>query len=367
MPAKTQPIPPPISSPPSADARFPRSFFPPVQEGLVNRAIVSILTSALWLTYAPEALAQSDRCNVAPSSQLVVDVKKRGAKGDGHTDDTAAIQKAIDAVAGKGGTAFVPDGVYLVDALTTKGLKLKSRMRLKLAPGATLKAIPNSGEHYAVLTISGASGVTVEGGTLLGERRLHKGQTGEWGMGIGIQKGAERITIAGVTSKEMWGDGFYVDGAKDVAFCGVVADHNRRQGLSIIDADTLLVTHSVFKNTRGTRPSAGVDFEPDEKKQRITNVRIVHSKFVNNAGGGILISAKKGIHNVENVEITGNFFNDKPPIKIKYAPGVRDTDICRNRYVVRREPTNTPGVDAGPPREMTITARCGDPGLRVRY
>ncbi|NJN00443.1 MAG: right-handed parallel beta-helix repeat-containing protein, partial [Aquincola sp.] len=61
---------------------------------------------------------------------------------------------------------------------------------------------------------------------------------------------------------KMWGDGFYVEGAKDTKFCGVTADNNRRQGLSIVEANGVLVTDSVFKNTRGTRPSAGIDLEP---------------------------------------------------------------------------------------------------------
>ena len=43
------------------------------------------------------------------------------------------------------------------------------------------------------------------------------------------------------------------------------------------------VTNSVFKNTRGTRPSAGIDLEPDRETQTITNVRIAHSKFLDNA------------------------------------------------------------------------------------
>jgi hypothetical protein len=120
------------------------------------------------------------------------------------------------------------------------------------------------------------------------------------GQGIRIDGGAEHITISGVTAKEMWGDGFYVDGATNVKFCSVTADDNRRQGLSIIEADVLVVTNSVFKNTQGTRPSAGIDLEPnkpvDKRVQEITNVRIQNSKFLDNAGGGIQIAGKKGTH-----------------------------------------------------------------------
>jgi hypothetical protein len=47
-----------------------------------------------------------------------------------------------------------------------------------------------------------------------------------------------------------------------------------------------LVTDSVFKNTSGTRPSAGIDLEPDKATQEITNVQIRGSKFLDNAGSG---------------------------------------------------------------------------------
>ena len=107
------------------------------------------------------------------------------------------------------------------------------------------------------------------------------------GQGIRIEDGAKNITIAGLISEKMWGDGFYMQDAEDVRFCGVTADANRRQGLSIIDANGLLVVNSTFKNTHGTRPSAGIDLEPDKNAQKIANVRIENSKFFDNAGGGI--------------------------------------------------------------------------------
>jgi len=44
-----------------------------------------------------------------------VDVKAYGAKGDETTDDTAAIQAAMNAVI-SGGTVFLPPGNYKVTA-----------------------------------------------------------------------------------------------------------------------------------------------------------------------------------------------------------------------------------------------------------
>jgi hypothetical protein len=136
--------------------------------------------------------------------------------------------------------------------------------------------------------------------------------------------------------------------------------------LSVIEADALLVTNSVFKNTRGTRPSAGIDLEPDRATQKISNVRIAYSKFLDNLGPGVLISGQKGAQNISNVEITSNFFRNTTPVKIKYAPGVLDSAICQNRYLVRLEPSSDLATVASRSEEVIVMAGCGDPGLRTR-
>lgn len=329
-----------------------------------NVFLTFVLAAGILCLAAPAWGAKFDGCAVKPTSPLVVNVKTKGAKGDGKADDTAAIQKAIDEVAGTGGTVYVPAGVYMVRA-TGKSLRLGSRMTLKLADRAILKVIPNSAKRYATLRIAKVSDVTVVGGTLLGDRKTHGGKGGEWGMGIRIGPKSKRMTISGVTAKDMWGDGFYVNGVKDIAFCSVVADHNRRQGLSIISARNLLVTNSVFKNTRGTRPSAGIDIEPDRPEQKVKDVRIENSKFVNNAGGGIMIAGKRGP--VADVAIRHNTFEERRPILVENAPKVRSTAICDNRLIVRRK-ASAQGFDAfaDPVETVSLQTDCRE-GRDLRF
>ena len=329
------------------------------------RLSAPLVAACLLATATPLHAASPDACAPAPVSSLVVNVKDKGAKGDGETDDTAAIQAAIDQVAGTGGTVLVPDGVYMIDAAGKPRLSLKDDMTLKLADGATLKAMPNSQKKYSILTISGVSNVAVIGGTLEGERDQHKGKGGEWGMGINIEHEAEHITIAGVTAKKMWGDGFYVRSASDITFCGVIADANRRQGLSIISADGLAVLNSVFKNTGGTRPGAGIDFEPNDADQTITNVRIENSKFIDNAGPGILIAGKKGA--VSKVELTRNMFKGNRPILAENAPEVVASAICGNRQVIpEAQPANELNAFADPIEMMVHQNDCQD-GADMRF
>ena len=274
-------------------------------------------------------------CAVTPKSPLVVNVKDKGAKGNGKADDTAAIQAAIDEATVPGGTVLVPDGVYMIDATAKPALSLKDNVILQLGAGATLKAIPNDQKKYAVLTVSGVNDVAVVSGMIEGERDQHKGKGAGAGMGIKIGHGAKRVVISGVTAKKMWADGFYVDHASDVALCGVTADNNRRQGLSVIDVDGLLVLNSVFQNTHGSRPGAGIDFEPDHPDDSIMNVRIENSKFIANEGPGILIAGKKGT--VEKIELTRNMFKGNRPMLVEDAPEVLASSICNNRQVGSEE------------------------------
>ena len=145
-----------------------------------------------------------------------------------------------------------------------------------------LKAIPNDSKKYSLLAISGVPDSRVIGGTLEGERDQQKGKSGGWGYGLRIGKAAKPITVSNVISKKMWGDGFYVQDAEGVALLRRPRRCQPPQGLSIVQANGLLVWNSVFKNPAGTRPCAGIDFEPDRVEQKITDVPIVGSKFIDN-------------------------------------------------------------------------------------
>jgi hypothetical protein len=320
-------------------------------------ALISLIAAGA-LSFAATLEAQAfDGCSVRPTSPLVVNVKDRGAKGDGKTDDTAAIQKAIDAVADTGGTVYVPDGVYMVVGVGARQLQLRSNMTFKLSRHAILRVIPNGKTHYAVLRINRGSDIAIVGGTLQGDRAKHKGKKGEWGMGVFVGPDAKRVTIAGVTARDMWGDGFYVRDSADIAFCSVVAIHNRRQGLSIVGASRLLVTNSVFRDTRGTRPSAGIDIEPNGPDQEVADVRIEYSKFIDNAGDGIMVAGKKG--RVANIQIRHNVFEGNRPILIENAPRVHSTEICKNRYISKQVHTSEGfNTFAQPVEAVALQADC---------
>ncbi len=113
--------------------------------------------------YASAAMANQS-AQASPSTMF--DVRQFGAKGDGKTDDTKAIQAAIDA--GKlGGAVFVPPGVY-----PSSELHLRPHVSMIGVPGWSYGSTGGSGGSVirlndpnapSLLNITGAFGATIDG------------------------------------------------------------------------------------------------------------------------------------------------------------------------------------------------------------
>ena len=85
---------------------------------------------------------------VFPNTSFVVTHSAYGAVGDGHTDNTAAFQKAVATCnAAGGGHVVVPAGTYVTGAIY-----LKSNVDLHLDPGATLMFSGDASRYPLVLT-----------------------------------------------------------------------------------------------------------------------------------------------------------------------------------------------------------------------
>lgn len=102
-----------------------------------------------------------------------------GAKGDGATKNTAAIQKALDAcTAAGGGTVTFPEGVYLTGSLLigpNTTLQMAQRANLLGSPDIADYPIVNvrwEGEfregHRSLLCATNAANITISGGAIFG-------------------------------------------------------------------------------------------------------------------------------------------------------------------------------------------------------
>ncbi|GAB4045596.1 glycoside hydrolase family 28 protein [Spirosoma litoris] len=128
-------------------------------------------SALIWLS-TPSFAQQSD----------VFTVKSRGAKGDGHTLDTEAIQKTVDECAAQGGgTVFFPTGKYV-----TATIFLKDNVTLEIPASTTLVGAPDIRQypvitptisyygsehiHFALFYAEGQKNITLKGqGTIDGQ------------------------------------------------------------------------------------------------------------------------------------------------------------------------------------------------------
>src|SRR6187549_755485 len=113
-----------------------------------------LAVNLLFLTLAVSGWTQTRSRSAAPEKTGATSVSAAvtggffnvrlfGAKGDGKALDSAAINKAIDAAAAKGGgTVFFPAGTY-----RSFSIRLKSNITLYFDQGSTLLAAdPNDGD-----------------------------------------------------------------------------------------------------------------------------------------------------------------------------------------------------------------------------
>ena len=108
------------------------------------------LTSTILLL-----LVVAAACADAPKS---VSAAAFGAKGDGVTDDTAAIQKALDSLARTGGVVHLPAGRYVITAeLNVPGSVTLMGEGARWENSATGLIVPNNG--YSAVRLGHGSGV----------------------------------------------------------------------------------------------------------------------------------------------------------------------------------------------------------------
>jgi parallel beta-helix repeat protein len=301
-----------------------------LKSGVAFAVTAATLGIACRKTVASAATQVSTTSAVSSRTRgkAVVNVRDKGARGDGRTDDTSALQAAIDALPATGGTVHVPGGTYMVDAV--RSLQLRSRMHLELAADARLVAIANGEKKSFVVLAMKVEDVEVSGGRIIGERVGHSGGEGEWGHGIQI-RGSSRVTLRDLHADDCWGDGIYVGSAdhdavssEDVVIARVVCHGNRRQGLSICGARNVRVLDSEFSGTAGTNPQYGIDIEPN-RQGTVSDVRIENCVVRQNKGGGIQVFKR-----VSAVTIVGCTIEGNGGAGI-FVAGARDGVIARNR------------------------------------
>ncbi|HZC22350.1 MAG TPA: glycoside hydrolase family 28 protein [Candidatus Binatia bacterium] len=183
------------------------------QESATRRGFLQSAGIAVaGLSGAPKLGSRLVHTTTPGQSPLVFDVREYGAKGDGRSVDTPAINHAIEAAASAGGgTVVFPAGAYLCYSI-----RLKSKVSLELGMGCTILAADASPTNQAEQYDLAESNQPWEAYQDYGHNHWHnsliwgesledvviQGQGLIWGKGLSRGEGAGPVAeVAGVANK----------------------------------------------------------------------------------------------------------------------------------------------------------------------
>ena len=243
----------------------------------------------------------------------MLNVRQFGARGDGQADDTAAIQKAIDAAAAIKGTAFVPDGTYLCSTLRMRdftGLMAHPTFSYYQPGGAILKlADPKAG---CLMDMSTSRGSTLNGLCLLGEG-LGEGIHGLWFNADNPREREDAPRIERCMIHRFTGDGIHMGYIWCFNIRGVIVGMNKGHGLWLQGYDGFVIDSWFSGNGGAGICAAG--------RVNASNT-ITANRIEWNAGGGIRLLGGN------QYNITGNYIDRSggPAIALLGLP--RKPSLC---------------------------------------
>jgi len=113
----------------------------------------------------------------------------------------------------------------------------------------------------------------------------------EWRHTLSILSCAN-VRVRGLTFADSGGDGIYLGVAaqgganSNVHIADVTCERNHRQGISVISAENLLIERCILRETGGTAPMAGIDFEPNHPTESLIGCVMRDCTAAHNRGVG---------------------------------------------------------------------------------
>ena len=250
------------------------------------------IAAALFTVYSSQSETQGN----PEAVKEVMSGKRKEAKaswwGFDPVDATSAVQSAIDSGASRViienmGAPWVVDRIQLAgdqEILFEKGVVVIARKG----------AFRGKGDSLFSAALKKNVTLTGYGATLKMHKADYAGEgyeKAEWRHVLSICS-CSNVRVYGLTLAESGGDGIYLGVAQagvtntDIHIKDVVCDANYRQGISVISAENLLIENCVLKNTSGTAPSSGIDYEPNLPDEKLVNCVMRNCVSENNRGDG---------------------------------------------------------------------------------
>jgi|GEM_PF-1767453 len=213
-----------------------------------------------------------------------------GAKGDGVTNDTKAVQAAIDYASrqGKGGVVVIPEGVFSV-----KDLQYRKNVKI-IGSGekSVLLADPSSKVWSGILHCNNIDTVEIRNVTFDGNKPIVYGNTEEGTMLIWIVS-CKNVTITDCTFRNNWFAGISIKKSSDI-----VIEKNKFIELDcgVITADApssnIIINDNYFDGAEYSEPISIYAMKAGYHE----NITITNNVIKNHTkGNGILLRAVKSV------------------------------------------------------------------------
>ncbi len=321
-------------------------------EALAFSRLLSAISFAALLFPLLQESAADETVQKTESRQVggvSINVKDRGAKGDGVTNDSSAFRTAASELeSAGGGTLVIPQGTYIVgeqsagnvsgepfyrpqpifsvsniDGLVIEGngatLRLADGLRYgsfdpdgkAISPSGTFTKRDQQATVGSMIEVSDSKNITIKNLKLDGNSG-HLILGGRWGdkgrqlraNGVSLINCVDAL-IEDIHTHHHGLDGVYVGQTKKSQheFVGrttllrVTSEYNGRQGLSWTGGSDLTVRDSKFNHTGkgalSSSPMGGVDIEPNSGLS-CRNGIFENCEFVDNTGPGVLVGSGDG-------------------------------------------------------------------------
>ncbi|MDR0265074.1 MAG: hypothetical protein LBJ04_17790 [Sphingobacterium sp.] len=234
-----------------------------------------------------------------------ITLKHFGGVNDGNevnftgTDNKIFIDRAINYVSRVQGTLTI-DGKYFHSPLSFT----QSDFTLIITAGSKLiTVLPNEQDKQLTLT-GGLDNVVILGyGAELVAPNTYT--TGEWRHIVNINH-VSNLRIEGLKVSGGGGDGFYIGSYVDgqmpyrVTLESTISDGSYRNGISVINGESIYLYNPLCQNVNGTSPQAGIDIEPNEGTfELLKDIKVINPTTKNCTGCGVLFALASYVNNAK--------------------------------------------------------------------